>query len=256
MVHQVAIASFVLAIGCGDNVEVEPVDGRPAQLCDRDDWLHQFYGSYQGAYCLNAGLLALRYGGDVVVQQDDIDYFYSLSKRVYVAEPLTRLASAARIWDDLLEVPLYSEYEPLVSAWSAGLVNTGDPIVDHLFADNGMVSVRPWRPPSPDRPPSFSPGFELPVSHEVLTMLVRTIPDTQLVGPSLERSEDITIVRYKDGVLLHMVAGWGDCFSGCASHHRWDAFVTSAGAVTVTDLGGDPIPDWLLQSVASSPDPE
>ena len=45
-----------------------------------------------------------------------------------------------------------------------------------------------------------------------------------------------------DGFLVKVELGWGDCPSGCISHHRWSFAVGRDGTTTLLSETGDPVP--------------
>jgi hypothetical protein len=49
--------------------------------------------------------------------------------------------------------------------------------------------------------------------------------------------------------------GWGDCFVGCAAFRYLQIIVPPTGPATVYDLGGDPLPPWIILSPDTRPPP-
>ena len=45
---------------------------------------------------------------------------------------------------------------------------------------------------------------------------------------------------------ISLTIGWGDCPSGCISHHTWVFKVTADGAVTLLEESGDPLGDGSI----------
>lgn len=209
---------------------------------------------WQQTYCKSAINLAIRYSSDVRVKQADVDKYYQLCAIVYLAEPLTRLATAATA-TDINRIPLYSSYPPIVDHWINGVVATQDDLVDSLFAENLATGVTyPWDPFT-EVPPSFEVTFDDPVSIFAMEHELTQVPDTNLADVTSLPYNDITVDWNLGQPHLHLVAGWGDCQPGCAFFHEWDASVNRGGAVEVLDRGGDAIPDWLADLARSSPDP-
>lgn len=205
-------------------------------------------------YCRNATNLAIRYSDKIVVAQADVDYYYDLSAKAYMKEPITRLAGAATATDSILAVPLFTRNASIIGAWGSGQLVTGDVAADALFAANSMVNVEPWLPPEGDEY-SFNATFPTPISYDALDRRIGEVADTRLAGTQDRSYNDVSVVSTGDPVKLHMVGGWGDCFPGCAYFHSWDADIYSSGEVIVTDLGGDPIPSEIASIVLASPDP-
>jgi hypothetical protein len=194
--------------------------------------------------------LAIHYGSHVLINQQEVDRYYEVSAAVYVAEPITRLATATTVTDPL-RVELSSTYAPIVSKWESGVLVTGDSVVDSLFAEEGALSVS--EPVPGVEPPSFEVTFPSPVNIYVVAQRMAAIPDSQLLSNTERRPEDVTITEFGGETQLHMVAGWGDCPPGCAYFHAWDAYIHKG--VDVIDRGGDPIPDYLRDAALSSSDP-
>lgn len=92
--------------------------------------------------CQVSVALALRYGDTLNVDQARLDYIYGALKKCYALDPLFGSASADIGLDESPVRPhVSSTYEPIATHWSQGVVATGDPRVDSLFADNGATQV-------------------------------------------------------------------------------------------------------------------
>lgn len=247
-----ALVVLIAVAACGDNSPPTTHDAAPTpQRCDVLD----LFDLSERPYCRSAINLAIHYGGDVIVTQDDVDGYYELTAKVYMAVRLTRLASAATATDSIFELPVYSNYDPVLSAWPSGTLATGDAIVDALFYDNGMTAVDYWLPPEPGETPSFLTRFPRPVSFDAMDLSITQVPMTQLADTLYRPYNDISIVVFGDRTVLEMVGGWGDCFPGCTYFHAWQATVFDDGRTEVIDAGGDPIPAELVAIVEGSPDP-
>jgi hypothetical protein len=203
-------------------------------------------------YCRSAASLAVRTSQHLVIQQDEVDYFYELLKPAYAALPILRLAKA---FVGGPSGPVLSRYPPIVEAWSAGQVRVGEARVDRWFADAGAYAVT-RTPTDFDGYPTFAVGYELLISYRVLEQGLTEIPDTRLSDEDIPlRHPNVLIAWDGDDALLTFLVGWGDCFVECEGVHDYLARVTPDLEVTIEDLGGDPVPPEFQEVADNYPPP-
>jgi hypothetical protein len=235
------LPGLALLAGCGDNEPVCPIDALGA----RD-------------YCPPAAVLALRETEHLVVQQDEVSYFYELQRPAYVALPILRMAGANT---DSSNKPgsflIQSDYPPILEAWNSGEIRVGEARVDRWFADAGAYFVERLAIDAPDGFQMFTVKYERWVSWRVLEQGLATIPDTRFDPEHYKPPTEPDVILEWDGddAIFTFLVGWGDCIVQCFGTHHWQARVTPELEVTIDDLGGDPVPDWFQEIADQRPPP-
>lgn len=235
-------AALLVVAGCGDDGPVCPVDV---------PGLHP-------PYCASAMNLALRNSEHLVLQQDEVNYYYALQKPAYAELTTLRTTSAGNDSEnDPDRFLIQSNYPPILEAWNAGEVRVGEDRVDRWFGDAGAVSVERLGFDGPDGFQQFYVEYERFVSWRVLEQGLEEIPDTQFNAWHYlpPRAPDLLLEWDGDDAVFTFLAGWGDCIAGCAGSHTWEARVTPDFEVTIEDLGGDPVPDWFQDNADERPPP-
>ena len=192
--------------------------------------------------CEQAMMLAVRHQDGILMQQADVERFHRLVDAVNRAEPGTTGAYPNRQYAGS-SMPVYSTYEPLVSAWSQGTLLTGEALIDAAFAANATGVVYDGYL-AQLQIHQFRVEFPTLASFVALDQVVEQIPET---WPGEYEFYDVNTTIYAESlsepVQLFFRAGWGvDCQVGCPDTHAWRATVTDDLEVSVTDLGGDPVP--------------
>jgi len=202
--------------------------------------------------------LALRESDELIIQQDEVDYFYALQRPAWIALPVLRMSRAE---NDSTNKPgaytIESNYPPILDAWGGGEVRIGEDRVDRWFADAGASSVERLDVDAPDGFAKFYVQYDEFVSWRVLEAGIQEVPDTRFEAGHYQPPEppDITLAWDGDDAVLTFLVGWGDCMVQCSGTHSWEARVSPELEVTIEDLGGGPVPEDFLQAAEQRPPP-
>ena len=108
------------------------------------------------------------------------------------------------------------------------------------------VSVPPVAAPS--AAPSSGPGDDGVVTTPEQAAAIVVALDPRFAGVGPKNSDVIggccfyDVSETSDGYMVTIDLGWGDCPSGCISHHRWTYTVAADGTTTLVSETGDPVP--------------
>lgn len=249
-------AIVLTAWGCGDNTyRCEATNLEGLYVIDGPDRV-----------CLAAALYAAHDTSDLVPAQNEIDRYYERLGRAAEAEPLmVRWGKEPRWASTFRSATLFTTNPKVIAAW-AGVEGpvpaTGDPEFDEIMAELIGPSLSSA---SYDRSPSdsyFSITFGGVWNDELLHERLR--PTSSRIGEGGGGSGVYATWRWIGAtgtgddeataeVFIH--GGWGDCISGCAWFHDFQAIIPPEGPATVYDLGGDPLPSDMQPRPTTLPPP-
>ncbi len=205
----------------------------PAPRCTLGDF------PSRDTYCSSATLLALRETAAIHIDDAAVAEVYDTLAPAWRAFPVTRLAQAWS-WRTGLpdEVPIISTSPAIVDAWDAGRVATGDPAVDAVFLEHGLVDVRG------KSTYGYIAHLRDPVNVTAYARLVATLPSTELRDePYPSHGIDITLAWDGPGRIATFEIGWGDCFLGCIWRHTVVVSLPGDGTAAVIREYGDELSD-------------
>ena len=203
-------------------------------------------------YCNSATLLALRETESIHIDDDAVAGIYDTLAPAWRAFPATRLADAWswRIGGRPDAVTIHSSLPAIVTAWDAGRVETGDPAVDAVFLEHGVVAV------AGESPSGYWAKLREPVNVAAYARLIATLPSTKLEDARYpSHGIDITLVWNGVGRIATFELGWEDCFSGCGFRHSLVVSLPGDGTATLIREYGDELPDHVLANAAATPPP-
>ena len=186
-------------------------------------------------YCDSSTILALRETESIHIDDDAVADIYDTLAPAWRAFPATRLANAWPWRPSLpVEISIVSSLPTIEAAWDAGRVATGDPAVDAVFLDHGLLDV------SGKATYGYTAHLREPVNVAAYARLVATLPSTELPDePYPSHGIDITLAWNGPGRIATFEIGWGDCFLGCIWRHIIVVSLPGDGTAAVIGEYGD-----------------
>ncbi|MCE9578711.1 MAG: hypothetical protein K8W52_36640 [Deltaproteobacteria bacterium] len=201
-------------------------------------------------YCNSATMLALRETESIHIDDDAVAGIYDTLAPAWRAFPATRLAQA---WPWRASLPIWidvrSSLPAIVNAWDVGRVETGDPAVDAVFLDHGVVAV------TGKSTYGYTATLREPVNVAAYARLVATLPGTEMLDERYpSHGIDITLAWNGVGRIATFEIGWGDCFLGCIWRHTIVVSLPGDGtAVLLRAYGAELDATMLAQADAIAP---
>lgn len=204
--------------------------------------------------CLSAKELARRDSADLVVAQEDLDWYLDVYQRGYI--PLSDelgAPPAAAAWSPSLTV--VARAQDLTVRWVQGTVVTGVPAIDLVFERAHIDTVTP-QGGMPATYFGFTSSTHVVVNPNVavalqgvsgLEVYAEDRPPEEGVGYSEALLE--TPRGTSNGVDIVYRLGWGsDCIVGCAGQVSWRVHVTDDSAQLVARwVRGEPPPPDIVE---------
>jgi len=239
-----AILLMSIEAGCGDNRDAD--DSQPA--CAVTAW-------NRDQLCYAAQIFAQRDAEHLVPQQDELDRYFERWARAAEAEPILdgRIPQMYRLGGNPpTSLIVYTTAPHAIAAWEQGMVWTGDPAIDDVLAPLNPMRIL-WNPHDPT-------VFELELdgdiySEEVLANELAVESIAMKDPMPLPQDDGSWMWLVDDTAQIDFTFGWGDCFVGCAGFHSVRALVPETGDAMVYDLGGDPLPPYLMLAPGTHPLP-
>ena len=219
----------------------------PPHLCTAADW-----GVVEHHRCRHAITIGLIETPDVVPSDMLVQSIDAMLVRAREESCWLERAGAMYWRGDPIRPTVRSTHPPIVAAWEQGIVVTGDPDVDALFAEAGLIAVEPYPYRDVDDGYAidwYAVTFEVPVSLDRLQAGMAALPATGFTEPLGESwgegYPDLFRSRVDGGWQVSFRIGWGDCFVGCQTR-TWVVEVTDdLMSAEIVDEYGYPVPSQL-----------
>jgi hypothetical protein len=214
-------------------------------------------------------IFASRDAESITPTQSDVDLYFDRWTRAVEAEPILggripqrhRSDTGVEFSFETAKPAIVSAFRSVASADYRPVPITGDVVFDEIMTQ--LVAPQTARDGNETQPGSFLfPVYLGATFNEELVAARLLETDAHLPDPVQHYRDDGTWIwpngleKRQATAQIDFTFGWGDCFVACEGLHELRVFVPPTGTASIFDLGGDPLPPFLVLDPNTMPLPQ